>query len=240
MDLLAVIAVVVCVVSSVVLGARLLAMSVRSRAPTGMLAIALLFGAGPALLFGLLLSAVDTRPATAYWELVHAGYLISAAIGSVSVMRFAYEVYHPESRALPWLTASVAVYFAVAASAIPFAEPIAGREPERLLGLGSSFLLFAIFAWTSGESFRYWRIYRRVSALDPVVVRRFRLWGIATAAVIPVVAFQVFARNHPIGQTASACFGLTSVVALWLAFLPPRRYRRRLANSPGRGSGRGA
>ena len=55
-----------------------------------------------------------------------------------------------------------------------------------------------------------------------------------------VAVIQVFARNHPIGQTASACFGLTSVVALWLAFPPPRPYRRRLANLPDRGSGRGA
>jgi len=240
MDFLAIIAVVVCVVSFALLGARLLVMCVRNGTPTGMLGIALLFGGAPVLAFGLLLSTVGTRPATAYWELVHAGYLISAAIGGVCVMRFAYEVYHPESRVLPWLTACVAAYFVVSASIIPFSEPIAGGGPDRLLGLGNGFLLFAIFAWTSGESFRYWKIYRRVPDLDPFVVDRFRMWAIATAAVIPVIALQLLAPKHPLAQAASGCFGLTSVVALWLAFLPPRRYRQRLADSPGGGSGRGA
>ena len=43
MDFLAIIAVVVCVVSFALLGARLLVMRVRNGTPTGMLGIALLF-----------------------------------------------------------------------------------------------------------------------------------------------------------------------------------------------------
>lgn len=227
-------------VSIAVLGARLLWGFLLRGAPTGLLGIALLFGGAPVLVISLLLEHVAVTASAPVPQLLRAALVICAGIAGVCVMRFTYEVFRPHSRSLPWLIGAVCVYFTVAASMLPF-SPESREIGASWMSRATFLLLFAIFAWASGESFRYWRVYRRVSDLEPFVVDRFRMWGVAAASVIPMIGLVLTAHRHAFAHALAACFGLFCTVALWLAFLPPRWYRRRLAaGAPSDGPARGA
>lgn len=100
--------------------------------------------------------------------------------------------------------------------------------------------------WGAAESFRYWRQMRRRLALglaEPMLVDRFRIWGIASASA----AAAIWAVNAPflmgltigspeaaevtaISRLVTAGFGLVTIGAYWLTFFPPAFYRQRVAS----------
>lgn len=99
------------------------------------------------------------------------------------------------------------------------------------------------FAWPALESFRHYRMFRRrlrIGLGDPVLTDRFRLWTISTGAI--VLGFAVFLAGRLLGANVGtnpvvlASTSLVSLVAgttMWLAFVPPARYLKRLtAPSP--------
>jgi hypothetical protein len=105
--------------------------------------------------------------------------------------------------------------------------------------------------WNAFESFRYHRLMRRRLALglaDPVVVDRFRLWGVASlcaVASIWVVNLPFFLGKW-VGTGAAtpitslcmvitAAFGIATVGGYWLTFFPPAWYRARLARTASAG-----
>lgn len=213
------------------LGLRLLARFLRSGAPTGFVGIALLFGGAPchALLTAALLAG--SPDSSGPWQVVYAGFYVTAGIAAVSVLRFAHEVFWPQSRALSWLGTAVAAYFAGVACTLPFSETTPREHPA---ALGVFATLFAIFAWSSFESFRTWARYRHVPGLDPVVVESFRLWGVAALAVLALVGVMRLTTESPLGVAAAGLAGLGCCAMLWLAFLPPAAWRRRLGSpAPG-------
>ncbi len=95
------------------------------------------------------------------------------------------------------------------------------------------------FAWGGFEAGHYALLLRRrirLGLADPVVADRFRLWALCCLAV--VFGFASFAASRALGvepATSPVVLSVTSVVgsvagvALWLAFLPPRAYLRRVA-----------
>lgn len=96
--------------------------------------------------------------------------------------------------------------------------------------------------WIGIESLRYWRIMRRRVALglgDPLVANRFALWGfgsIGSAGAIWTASIPFFLLGHPDLlasltppiHVVTAIAGLTSVGCSYLAFLPPPWYARRI------------
>lgn len=218
------------VLAMAVLGARLLVRFLRSGAPTGFIGIALLLGGAPChVLFATTLLA-GSPESRGLWQVVYAGFYVTAGIAAVSVLRFAHEAFRPRSRVLSWVGTLVAVYFAAVACTLPFAEVTPREHPARL---GIFAILFAIFGWSSFESFRAWARYRRVPGLDPVVVESFRLWGLAALAVVGLVGALRLADGAPGGTAAAGLFGLACCGMLWLAFLPPEAWRRRLGGRAG-------
>jgi len=97
--------------------------------------------------------------------------------------------------------------------------------------------------WMAAESFRYWARMRRRQALglaEPILVDRFRVWGIASCSAalavwtvnVPTWLGQPVGSPEAGGVTAlamllTAVFGTTTVGAYWLTFFPPRFYARR-------------
>jgi hypothetical protein len=98
--------------------------------------------------------------------------------------------------------------------------------------------------WISIESFSYWNKMRRRQALglaDPLVVDRFRVWGISSLAA----AASIWSTNLPVwldqpvggieanpitalSMVITATFGLFTVFGYWITFFPPAWYRHRL------------
>lgn len=95
------------------------------------------------------------------------------------------------------------------------------------------------FGWAAFESLRCHRLARRrlrLGLADPVVTDRFALFGVAATAVF--AAFAVFLLGRLVHAGAaeatwvlatSSAAGLVAAVAMWLAFVPPGAYLRRVA-----------
>jgi hypothetical protein len=92
--------------------------------------------------------------------------------------------------------------------------------------------------WACLESARYHGLLRRrlrIGLADPVVSDRFRLYAIATlSGVVTNAIGWVFwglgleMLTHPVGAPLLALLGAVSAVTMWLAFLPPRAYLARV------------
>ncbi len=97
------------------------------------------------------------------------------------------------------------------------------------------------FVWGAVESLGYYRRLRRRLALglaDPLVTDRFRLWGIANAAI--AAAFLVFLAGRvvtaggpqpPLVMLLTSAVGVVAGATIWLAFVPPAAYARRVRAS---------
>jgi hypothetical protein len=93
-------------------------------------------------------------------------------------------------------------------------------------------------AWASFESFRYGaQLARRVrlGLADPVVADRVRLWGISMGASLIInLAATVGAlmgvdfATSTVGALVIAPLGLVAAASVFLAFLPPQAYLRRV------------
>jgi hypothetical protein len=141
-------------------------------------------------------------------------------------------VFHPRSRVLTVATGLAAAFFAGVACTVPFGEAPIDRAPA---SRASGVLLVAIFLWAAWESLRHFAMYRPSAGLDPLVVDRFRLWGIAALAYL-LVTVLLLGTQGSAGTAGAGVAGLVATGALWLAFLPPRSYARRLRRRARRGT----
>jgi hypothetical protein len=220
----AVLAEVACALLTLVLGARLLALFVTRGAPAGLLGFALVFGGAPSHVLTLAFDLAGGPPPVGPWRLASAMALIASGIAGTCVMRFTQEVFHPRNGVLTVATGLCAAFFSVVACTVPFGElPIDRAPASRASGL----LLIAIFLWAAFESLRHFAMYRHNAGLDPLVVDRFRLWGVAAFAYLLIVAL-LLGTQGAAGTAFAGVAGLVATGALWLAFLPPRAYARRL------------
>lgn len=89
--------------------------------------------------------------------------------------------------------------------------------------------------WLGLEAYWYWRAMQRRAALglaEPVVVNRFGLWVVASVSGVVCLSSSVpplfLEAGHPLLDADMLLFaaaGIATVVAYWLAFFPPARYR---------------
>ncbi len=151
-------------------------------------------------------------------------------------------VFHAGERPVELAVWTVAVGFVASMCgswAVGLAEAV-DQGPWYYLGF---WLRAGAFLWAAADSTAYSLQLRRRLALglaDPVVVDRFRLWSIATIAIS--LGFAVFLAGRLVpdasptsGWVLATTSGASAVsaVAMWLAFVPPRRYLERVRRGHG-------
>jgi hypothetical protein len=164
--------------------------------------------------------------------------------GLFSVYAFTRAVFRPD---VAWLRAGLAVPAAVLVvhlAGLGHALWGARLASDALTAAGAPWTIVSAavsgvgFLWTAVEALRYWALVRRRVALglaDPLVVNRVLLWGLvglsSTAINLANAATALRGVNvlaDPATMLVTGTFGAFNAVALWLAFLPPEAYARRI------------
>jgi hypothetical protein len=93
---------------------------------------------------------------------------------------------------------------------------------------------FVLYGWASYESLRQYALARRrvrIGLLEPLVANRFLLWGISTLSATGIWGYSLWAEvtAHPDTTEfylVATVMGGTCAASIWMAFFPPRAYRR--------------
>jgi hypothetical protein len=234
-------------VSSLVIGLRLLLLARRTgKFPEFLIGIAVLclgpLGYGLSMLAFALASHSLTLSAT-----LMGSSLLAANLGAIAQFLFAWTVFRRGAR---WAQAAVcaAIGLLLAAYVGDMLETgLVNRRPAGMWFWLGSLARSAAIGWTAIESLRYHRIMRtraRLGLADPVVAQSFLLWGVGCGA-----AFSGALVGHTTriltgsGVAAFAALnlivslhGLVAAIAMWLAFLPPPAYLRRIGARSRRGT----
>lgn len=169
-----------------------------------------------------------------------------AHAGVACIFFFTRLVFRPT---VPWLRAAVwtmALLMAVVwITGVAFVNwPLRNAPPREAIeagfpwALASNALCGIGMAWSAWEAIRQWSLSRkraRVGLADPLVANRMLLWGLFTGAsfVTNVAHGSMAAMGRDPGDSGamiafSGVLALVSTVALWLAFLPPEAWIRRI------------
>jgi hypothetical protein len=228
------------IIASLVIGLRLLLLARRTRQlPEFAIGLALFLMGG----LGYPLLSV-ARLATGMHEAVRLGFFIVSVLfnmsGMVAVCVFNWRVFRQQESWAAWLTAGFT--FALAA-ALVLQSIVPGLRVAAFYNEGSGLHVFMALqgvplAWAAFESLRYYRLLAKrcdLGLADPIVVDRMRLWGsgMFLAFVINVFSsvlsfFGVDIAVSPTGSLVIAPLGLMAAGCVWLAFLPPAAYTRRV------------
>lgn len=219
---------------SLVLGIRLLRLSVRTRGVPEM-AMGASFLLGGCLGFLLILVGNPAAGLALSLPVTETLFRIGMSLlgfGVCFTYVFVWQTFRPGSSAVRSLTlVAIACILASLRAVWSNAIEVALVSPLHLFGEA---VRLGAMVWGCTEALHYHAIMRRRLALglaDPVVTNRFLLWGIAMGAGIITALIglfmTLFGMVSPDGwpYLALAIFSAISPVAQWLAFLPPRRYR---------------
>jgi hypothetical protein len=174
--------------------------------------------------------------------------VLGMAVGGVAVCAFTWRSFRPEARWARWAVAVGALLalggFAFEALDEGFAVTLAPGPGHWIGWAGRT----APMVWVTAESFRYWSLLRRrlpLGLADPVVVDRFLLWGIWSAATFVNLAADLIARVIYLAMAGTTeiimeivepvvigtmavtmVLGVISAATLFLTFFPTPAYRR--------------
>jgi hypothetical protein len=216
---------------------RLLGLARRTRRMPELLAGLGLLGIGP-LGFCVLMAGIILFRGTAFGSVLRISGLGLQALGFVASAIFTCRVFRPGAdwaRALATaIGATVLVTFFICAVRPTHAG---GMLPHQHL---DAWIKILCLGWGAIESLHYWRVTRKrveLGIADPLVSASFLLWGIALASgalgfLLIYAALLTLQPGELLGERTqlliSAC-GLVTAAGLYLAFLPPKAYARRLA-----------
>lgn len=164
------------------------------------------------------------------------------AIGAAFVCLFTQHVFHPQGRAARVAVAGIAAWLGASiwgAWVLHVVRPVDG------LGVwlghwGSHLGLLAAYGWSTVESLRYYALMRRrvqVGVAEPLVANRFLLWGTGTLATVLVTLLYATLQLFGHYELPASLIGVSSLLVLvtaiseWLAFFPPRAYRKRFVRA---------
>lgn len=160
------------------------------------------------------------------------------AAGGLLLLLFVWRVFRPRAEWARW----VVLCFAACAGGLVVLQTSSPGwwvwvTEERGVWAAARWLFLVPIGWGALESLRYWQLLRRRLRLglsDPVLVDRFRLFGVAMGfgllSNLGAIALQI-AGIELVGTavgTLAVSPALVAAVALWLAFLPPRGYLERV------------
>jgi hypothetical protein len=161
-------------------------------------------------------------------------------VGTLAVAVFNWQVFRPGEAWARALVIAAGVSM-LACVGLQLAGP--GLAAAAFDNRGLGFRLFQLHSglltsWGAYESLRAWsrlRKRQRLGLADPVVCERVLLWGIASVASAIVGGTSTVAGFLGInfaatafGAAVTAPLGLIAAGAMWLAFLPPAAYLRRV------------
>jgi len=224
-------------VSSLVIGVRLLVLWRRTRQLPELLIACGILGIGPVGLTFVMVATSGEQMFPTLASVCLAAGLLSTSGGAFAAAIFNWRVFRPD---VPWLRlvlGAMAVLFVGSfiweAISSGFANPTEAYSGLRLPSLLST----SILLWGAAESLRYYAMMRRRAKLglaDPLVTNRFLLWGLGIGAAgvgsaISVTAQTVTGQNMlaiPWVTLSNSFHGFTAAVLMWVAFIPPGFYRR--------------
>jgi len=161
-----------------------------------------------------------------------AGYACISA-GVVLTYVFNWMVFHRRSRVAAALTGVASLL--VAATCIPMVQARIAHLPPNALDWIGNCARMGSGAWGAWVAFAHAGRLRRRAALDladPALANRFLLWGLTMAATFVIFLATSLAVGPDANRMSAAHIALISTltlaaaVAQWLAFFPPHAYLR--------------
>jgi hypothetical protein len=215
---------------------RLLGLARRTRRAPELLAGLGLLGIGP-LGFCVLMAGVLLFRGTPLGQSLRITGLGLQALGFVASVVFTCRVFRPGS---DWARALATAM--IAGLLVTFVA--CALQPTRAGGMLlhnhlDAWIKILCLGWGALESLCYWRVTQQRVALgiaDPLVSASFLLWGISLASgafgfALIYAALLTLQPGELLGariQLAMSACGLVTAAGLYLAFLPPKAYARRL------------
>jgi hypothetical protein len=224
-------------VASATVGVRLVVLGSRDREiPELLIGIGVL-GIGPVGFGSMTLGQLVAVDHDAIGRLIYACGLVAVAVGAVSKFAFNTIVYHRSSRVAQGLCVLAGVTLASCFVANGIANGFRNVNQMDVYYVVRTLPTIGCLLWGSAEAMRYWIMMRRRARLglaEPVVTNRFLLWGVGAGAAGIGTCVGLIAQWHtglapiemPWVMLSSSLHGMVAAVAMWLAFLPPVRYRR--------------
>lgn len=239
MVIVAALAGIVSVLTSWIVGGRLLLLARSTRRmPELFIGLALVLTGG---LWNPLVSV--GRQAVALPDGARAGLVAAGALAGMAGMTclavFNWRVFRPGDGWAAALATGIGITLLLAFAA---QTAMAGwadfAHHERGPWLLGTWFGVAIYVWSNLEAWRQERMLARRLALglaDPVVADRVRLWALAMAAALIASttlavcqALGIAVGGTPVGLGITALVALAASACLWLAFLPPASYVARI------------
>lgn len=224
-------------ISSLVIGIRLLALWRRTRRLPELLIAFGILGIGPVGFALMLLGQFSHASLPAVSRAVIGAALLANMGGTFATAVFNWRVYRPHESRLRLLVMGLGALLAVA-----FLWEVFRSGFAELMSNDGGFWVSAlattgVLLWGSGESLYYYALMRRRMRLglaDPVVTNRFLLWGLGIGAAglgcVISVSGQMITGHHmlevPWITLSNSLHGFMAALLMWVAFLPPAFYRR--------------
>jgi multisubunit Na+/H+ antiporter MnhG subunit len=225
-------------------GIRLLALAHRTRRLPE-LAVGLQLVLAGALGYGLLLAAESLHAfPDPYGRWASFAGVTAISVGSWFLALFTRRVFRPESALAHLALLALALWLCVGVYGSWMLQ-IEGLETGvgGWLGHWAAMLgLFASYTWACFEPFRHHALLRRRARIGidtghAIVANRMLLWGTGNGAVAALTLVHLVAQLEGHYELPPSLVGVVSLLALvaaiaqWLAFFPPRAYRKRFVRA---------